>query len=320
MESYRFTSIATKEREAFYKLIDAKETLVVSLPDSTDDILRAKLADQQEIKGGADSRRHSSSLITAAAGGGGGTNKVVVDVRDFRSSLPSLLYSGGFTVIPRTLLVGDFIIASEICVERKGISDLLQSLVSGRLYHQAENMARYYKHPCLLIEFTLERPFTLQGVYEISPDSIQNRSVITQICQLCLAFPSLRLLWSRSPFVTVDIFKLIMRHHDEVDVNKAVLVGSDELFTKGNNNNTNSSLTHLNMNNKEFQQESIRLTAQEMLLSLPGININNYRMVMDQFENIAELSKAEVSQLTPLIGPINAMKLYTFFRQTSSSS
>ena len=43
-----------------------------------------------------------------------------MDVRDFRSSLPSLLYAGGFTVIPRTLLVGDFIVSTEICIERKG--------------------------------------------------------------------------------------------------------------------------------------------------------------------------------------------------------
>ena len=33
------------------------------------------------------------------------TYKAVVDVRDFRSSLPSMLYSAGFTIIPRTLVV-----------------------------------------------------------------------------------------------------------------------------------------------------------------------------------------------------------------------
>jgi DNA excision repair protein ERCC-4 len=38
--------------------------------------------------------------------------------------------------VPLTLEVGDYIVTPEICVERKSVSDLIQSLNSGRLYNQ----------------------------------------------------------------------------------------------------------------------------------------------------------------------------------------
>ena len=61
---------------------------------------------------------------------------VVVDVREFRSALPNMLHLHGVEVRPVTLEVGDYILSSEVCVERKAIPDLISSLGSGRLYHQ----------------------------------------------------------------------------------------------------------------------------------------------------------------------------------------
>lgn len=51
-----------------------------------------------------------------------------------------------------------------MCVERKSIDDLIGSLKSGRLYHQALMMCRYYTKPILLIEFDQNKPFDLQVV------------------------------------------------------------------------------------------------------------------------------------------------------------
>jgi hypothetical protein len=62
--------------------------------------------------------------------------------------------------------------------------------------------------------------------------------------------------------------------------------------------------------------ESARASAREMLLSLPGINVHNFRDVMNSVTNLAELSGMSVEQLEPLIGPVNAKKLYSFFGQS----
>lgn len=89
---------------------------------------------------------------------------MVVDAREFRSAsaLPSLLHARNITVIPCTLTVGDYIITPDICIERKTIPDLIESLRSGRLYSQCESMFQYYKTPILLIEFHENKAFTLE--------------------------------------------------------------------------------------------------------------------------------------------------------------
>jgi DNA excision repair protein ERCC-4 len=60
--------------------------------------------------------------------------QVVVDIREFRSSLPGLLHAGHFEVVPVTLNIGDYIITPDMSVERKSIPDLISSFNSGRLY------------------------------------------------------------------------------------------------------------------------------------------------------------------------------------------
>lgn len=120
--------------------------------------------------------------------------KVIVDMREFRSELPAILYTRGIKIEPVTLVVserdiqsfinilvcsyytylqlflmrfmllqvGDYILTPEICVERKSISDLIGSLLSGRLYNQAVAMTRHYAKPMLLIEFDQNKPFCFQ--------------------------------------------------------------------------------------------------------------------------------------------------------------
>lgn len=59
--------------------------------------------------------------------------RIIVDVREFRSSLPSLLHASSFVVQPMTLTIGDYILSPEMVVERKSIPDLISSFNSGRL-------------------------------------------------------------------------------------------------------------------------------------------------------------------------------------------
>ena len=108
-------------------------------------------------------------------------------MREFRSTLPSLLHAATIRIIPATLQVGDYILSPEMCVERKSVPDLIQSFNSGRLsvphrhplvsspcadellsslvrdrYTQCEMMSVHYKQPILLIEFEQNKSFSLQ--------------------------------------------------------------------------------------------------------------------------------------------------------------
>ncbi|OLY78857.1 DNA repair protein rad16 [Smittium mucronatum] len=99
--------------------------------------------------------------------------RVIVDVREFRSPLPFSLYKTkphdfetSVEIIPRTLLIGDYVIHDRCCIERKSVPDLIQSLSSGRLYSQAQSMTAYYEFPVLLIEFDSSLSFSLSNVRE----------------------------------------------------------------------------------------------------------------------------------------------------------
>ena len=59
--------------------------------------------------------------------------QIIIDMREFRSSLPSLLHASNLLVIPATLTIGDYILTPDICVERKSIPDLISSFNNGRL-------------------------------------------------------------------------------------------------------------------------------------------------------------------------------------------
>ena len=83
------------------------------------------------------SEGHTSSINTRIAGGGQladpPTAQVVVDSREFNSSLPGILHASGVKIIPITLTIGDYILTPDICVERKSVPDLIGSFNNGHL-------------------------------------------------------------------------------------------------------------------------------------------------------------------------------------------
>ena len=107
-----------------------------------------------------------------------------------------------------TIPVGDYVLSRDVCVERKAIIDLVQSLGSGRLYQQAQNMCLHYSNPLLLIEFDPAKGFVLQSSYAIARREIEvgTKDLLGKLSLLVLHFPKLRLMWSPSPRFTADIF------------------------------------------------------------------------------------------------------------------
>lgn len=134
---------------------------------------------------------HELIASRGAAGAAATPRRVIVDVREFMSSLPAVLYSRGMEVVPVTLEVGDFVVSPDICVERKAVPDLISSLDSGRLYTQAVAMCRHYKTPVLLIEFDPGRAFALQSAGDLGLD-IRGNNVASKLVILLLNFPKIR--------------------------------------------------------------------------------------------------------------------------------
>ncbi|CAM6083895.1 unnamed protein product [Calypogeia fissa] len=228
-------------------------------------------------------------LNTRKAGGRKVAEKqmqVIVDMREFSSSLPCVLHQQGMRIIPVTLEVGDYILSPDICVERKSIADLYSSFSSGRLYHQAETMTRYYRLPVLLIEFSLDKSFSLQSASDVGEDILQ-ANIISKLSLLVLHFPRLRIVWSRSLHATADIFASLKANQDEPDVERAMRVGvpTEDGLLEG-----------------DIRAENYNTTAVELLRRLPGVTDANYRTIMDGCKSLADLALMPVEQLATIMG------------------
>ncbi|KAG2763845.1 hypothetical protein PC129_g5744 [Phytophthora cactorum] len=299
-EQQSYLSEIQREKRAFDKLIHQKAHLM--MPANVYDLpLHMKLR-QQTVEYSMDTRTGGRAKSHRAG------VKVVVDVREFRSALPSMLHKEGLFVLPVTLEIGDYVLSPEICVERKSISDLFGSLNSGRLFNQAESMRRFYKTPVLLIEFTQGKAFSLQDVSEIGPE-ISATNIVSKLTLLILHFPSLRILWSRSPHATVDLFKIVKKYQDEPDMEAAAALGNG-LPMDDSAAQTNSGEGGLASN--YYNTSSI-----DVLKKLPGINEHNFRKVLASVTNLAELSRMSLDEHTELLGKANGKKLHTFFNSTA---
>jgi DNA excision repair protein ERCC-4 len=215
-----------------------------------------------------------------------------VDVREFMSSLPSILHQSGFKLMPATIEVGDYVLSPDVCVERKAIPDLIGSLQSGRLYNQAEAMCRHYKIPILLIEFEREKSFALQALGDMGSE-ITLTSTQSRLCLLVLHFPKLRLMWSRSLHATAEMFRAFKIAEPEPTVAVAAAVGSSN---PGGGDAASAT-------EEPFNQPAI-----DVLRRLPGITEGNYRRVLDRVECLADLADMSNDDLASVLGDARQAK------------
>nr|CAG4640726.1 EOG090X03DI [Eulimnadia texana] len=222
-EEQAYLTMLRKEKEAFELLIREKATMVI--PEDQD----GKSGNHPDLV--RDSRKASEMAISVKDTRNLAVNEeaqmVIVDMREFRSDLPSLLHKRGIDIIPVTLEIGDYILTPEICVERKSLSDLIGSLNSGRLYNQAQAMCRHYAKPMLLIEFEHDKPFALQGKFYLSSDASSSTDVTSRLQLLTLHFPKLRILWSPGPYATAEVFQELKKGRVQPSVELATSFSVD---------------------------------------------------------------------------------------------
>lgn len=140
IEEQKYLTQVRREKEAFEKLIQTKANMVpyneeagVNVEFLIEDVLMRS------------NRGHHNVLMDAEF-----PRKIIVDTRDLRSSLPFLLHIYGFEIEPLTIAIGDYILSPTICVERKSLPDLIQSLNSGRLYKKKRLNISFMVYLCII--------------------------------------------------------------------------------------------------------------------------------------------------------------------------
>ena len=288
------------------------------------------------------------TVNTRIAGGGrlaatASPPRVVVDVREFRSALPSLLHGNNMIIVPCQLTVGDYVLTPEICVERKSVRDLITSLRNGRLYNQAETMLQHYKNPLLLIEFDENKSFTFDAFtsattpgttfitdYGFSSSGTVSTSLSTSsslvnpsspksaqhlLVLLTLTFPRLKIIWSSSPYQTAEIFAELKKNTPEPDPIRAVQTGLDVDVTEAAAGSGGGEGGNV-MAAAGVEHRIFNLLPQEMLRAVPGVTPAALERLVLETGNITEIANMDVEQLDPLIGKEAARKIVGFFRKS----
>lgn len=279
IDEQRYLTSLRREKDAFEFLIKEKSIMVIPEeqdgkgeyhPDLVDDVGKSNEP--------ASSRKAGGAVAPVSA-----SRRVIVDLREFRSELPSLIHRRGISVQPVTIEVGDYILTPEICVERKSLNDLIGSLNNGRLYNQAQAMCRYYKRPVLLIEFNQNQPFCLQGKHLPSSENT-SQNFVSKLILLTMHFPRLRLLWCQSPYATAEIFDILKHGKEEPTVSEAQAVTEKELQDSGKSS------------------DKYNPAPQDFLLHMPGVSLKNYTLLMRKFTSLADMFKASQEELSSVMG------------------
>ncbi|KAK6351668.1 hypothetical protein TWF718_004821 [Orbilia javanica] len=292
VEEQTYLSIVRKEKDSFTNLIRQKSGMAITL---TGDSLSVE--DPQD--------KFLRTLNTRIAGGGrlvatSEPPRVIVDVREFRSSLPSLLHGKNIVIVPCSLTVGDYILSPNVCVERKSVKDLISSFKDGRLYSQAEAMVAGYQEPILLIEFDQDKSFSLEPFTDLHTTAATAQSDLqAKLVLLTLCFPKLRIMWSSSPYQTAEIFEELKKNEHEPDPLKAVAIG---------------------LADGEDGYSIYAPAPMDVLKAIPGITEQNHKQVVLEVDNIVELGNMGESKLITILGPEAARRVYGFFDKSMYKS
>ena len=269
----RLASLIAKERDAFVRLIDERRLLAAT----------------------SDMERHQSTRPKKA-------RAIICDAREFRSSLPLALYGRGLTVVPSTLVVGDYVLAPDVVVERKSVSDLHGSLQGGRLAGQADAMARFYRTPLLLIETTSSLKGTASYVADTQEqpdkkwapkdDLPSTRAVEARLAMLAMAQPRLRFCWASDDAASSSLFSAISRNKPEPSLDKARAAGAAP--DDGVDRNE---------------------AAVALVRRLPGVGDHNLRALLNGVASLAALADARPRGPRALLGRRDAGRLFSFLRR-----
>ncbi|ELT90017.1 hypothetical protein CAPTEDRAFT_178005 [Capitella teleta] len=274
-EEQRYLTSLRREKEAFEYLIRSKATMVI--PEERE----GRIEDDPNL---SRDTTHANATVDSRKGGGPEEKpqqqKIIVDMREFRSELPSLIHRRGIDIEPVTISVGDYILTPQICVERKSLSDLIGSLNNGRLYNQCVSMCRYYERPVLLIEFDPNKSFALQGKYTVSSE-INSSDTTSRLTLLTLHFPRLRVLWCQGPYATAELFHKLKVGREQPDTSKAMSFTGD--------------------GESELAIGKYNISAQTMLLKMPGITTKNVHRLLNHVHNICDLVQCSVEKLAGIL-------------------
>jgi len=191
--------------------------------------------------------------------------KILVDYREKNSLVASTLVELGFEVEFRELKVADYLV-NNVAIERKTISDFVNSIINKRIIRQLQELQQY-ENKLLIIEGIDEQELYSDDSEGINANAIRGFLLSVTIKQ--------------------KIPVILTKNYEDTARYLAVLARKKEKESSLN-------VTKKSLNKKE------RL--QFILESFPGIGPKTAKKLLQHFKTIKNIANASIEELTEIIG------------------
>ena len=191
--------------------------------------------------------------------------KVIVDHRELKSKVIDFLKIFGVEVEVESLPIADYIVSEEVCVERKTISDLVDSIIDGRVFSQAREMTNCFEKPIMIIEGDLREGFKRIGENQLTG------AILSIIMDFRIGF----LITRDERETAIAIYNLARREQEK------------------------GSKPKIKIPKKRTSIEEIQL---RVVASLPGINYTLAERLLEKFETVERVFTAPLNELMKVKG------------------
>lgn len=193
---------------------------------------------------------------------------IFADTREMNSNIAFYLKDWECEVLEKQLKVGDYIASDRVCLERKTISDFLQSIFDQRIFDQVQSLIDSYEKPLLILEGSPESLFYERDVH---PNTI--RGVLASI-----AIDSrIPIIWTHNPKETAAQIYWIA-HREQLGQKRELAIRANK------------------------KAPSLARQQEFLVAGLPGISNTKARALLKKFKTPENVFRAREEQLKKLNG------------------
>ncbi|MFP3217190.1 3'-flap repair endonuclease Xpf [Acidianus sp.] len=195
--------------------------------------------------------------------------RIYVDNREKNSGIPEILKDMGISVIIEQLDVADYVLADGVAVERKSVSDLVNSVFDKRFFDQINRLTSAYETSFLLIEGNLNR------IREITEKWKAINSALISI----IVDYDVKVIYSSDKRDTAEVLVKLAEKFQEHGGKKRII----------------------NLHDKP-KFESIKDIQLYVVESFPNIGEVNAKKLLEKFSTIRNICNASISDLERVLG------------------
>ena len=196
--------------------------------------------------------------------------RIYADEREKASGIPELLKELGVIVISSQLSVGDYVVAEDVGIERKAVSDLVSSVFDKRFFDQIFRLASAYQNSILIIEGDINIIRNITDKW---------RAINNALISVTVDY-NVKIIYSRDKKDTAEILKKLAEKYQasQHDRNKII-----------------------NLHNKSHLENTKDLQIY-IVSSLPNVGPILAERLLARFGSIQNICNASISDLEKVLG------------------